>query len=480
MADELTPDICVVGGGPGGIAAALAAAAAGLSVVLVERAAMGGNDLASGSVPSKALIAAADAFEALRIGPALGVTGAPLQVNLARVREHIVAVGEAIAPRLSAERLTAQGVKVLAAAARFGDRRTIVAGDHTVRARRVILAVGSVPAIPDIPGLDTVEYMTTAGGFDLSRKPAHLIVLGAGPHALELAQACNRLGIDATVVSSDAALPDEDPELAAIVVDRLRAEGIRVRAGVGVRSVARRKGGIRMIVTEPAAGEGGGSGEITVDGSHLLIAAGRTPAVEGLNLAAAGIAHDRSGIVVDRHLRTANRHVYSIGDAVAGPALATRAEEQAARVIRSILFPWPGSDGPPAAASAIFTDPALASVGLSEADARARHRQIRVLRFPFVENDRAQIERLPAGMIKVVTTEGGQILGAAIVGRDAGELIAPWAIAVANRLSLSAMASFVAAYPTRSGIANRVAALPEARLTSPWRRRIIDLFRKFG
>jgi pyruvate/2-oxoglutarate dehydrogenase complex dihydrolipoamide dehydrogenase (E3) component len=304
-------------------------------------------------------------------------------------------------------------------------------------------------------------------------------VFGAGRHALELAQACNRLGIDASVVSEEAALPDDDPELAAVVVDRLRAEGIRIRTGVKVGSVSRRKGGIRMVVTERVGGEGG-PGEMAVDGSHLLLAAGRSPAVDGLNLAAAGITHDRSGIVVDARLRTTNHGVYAIGDAIAGPALATRAEEQAVAVVRSIGTPWSGPRAPSAAASVTFTDPALASVGMSEAAARSADQRVRILRFPFVENDRAEIERLPAGMIKVVTSERGRVLGAAIVGRDAGELIAPWALAVANRLPVSAMAAFVAAYPTRCAIANQVAALPEARLTEPWPQRIIGRFRRPG
>lgn len=483
MAEALTPDICVVGGGPGGIAAALAAAAEGVPVVLIERAGMGGSDLASGTIPSKALVAAAGIYEAHRLGPVFGVTAAPLQVNLGKVREHIEAVTGEVSARVSGERLTAFGVTVIAGAGRFTDRRTLKAGERIVRPRRVILAVGSQPAIPAIPGLDTVDYMTPAdGGFDLSRRPAHLIVLGAGRHALELAQAHNRLGIDTTVVAEGPALPDDDPELAALVVDRLRAEGIRVRMNVRIASVARRKGGIRLLVagTDERDAHAAGGDEIAVDGSHLLIVAGRRPNVDDLGLGAAGIQHDGSGIAVDRRLRTTNRRVYAIGDAVAGPASAARAEYQAGRVVKSILYRWPFPDDPGAVPAVAFTDPGLASVGLSESEARRRHGDIRTLRFPFVENDRALIERLPAGAIKVVADRRGRILGAAIVGRDAAELIVPWSLAVANRLPLSAMAALVTPHPTRSGIARRVAALPEAGLTPGWQRRIIELLRKFG
>ena len=479
MADVLTPEICLVGGGPGGIAAAMAAVAAGLSVVLVERARTGGSDLAFGTIPSKALVAAADVYESLRLGPALGVTGAPLQVNLAKVREHIDAVAVSIAPKVSAERLTALGIRVISGAARFTDRRTIAAGDFVVRARHVILAIGSVPTVPAIPGLDTVDYMTPRTGiFDLARKPAHLLVLGAGPYALELAQAHNRLGIDATVIAGGPALPDIDPELAAVVVNRLRAEGIRVRVNLKIMSVSRRKGGIRFFVED--AEDAAAGGRIAVDGTHLFVVDGRSPDVEDLNLAAAGVAYDQAGIIVDKRFRTANSSIYAIGDAIAGQPSVARAEFQAARVVKAIVSRLPAQEELGGAPFVAFTDPALASAGLSEDEARKRYGDIRVFRLSFVDNDRAQIERLPAGLLKVMTTSTGRIVGAAIVGRDAAELIAPWSLAIANRLPLSAMADPWPAHPSRSAIARRLAMLPEARLTPTVRQRIMDLLGKFG
>ncbi len=482
MAETLKPDICVIGGGAGGVAAALAAVAEGVPVVLVEKGPLGGSDLATGSIPSKSLLAAGEVAETLRRGPGVGVTGAPVQVNLGKVGEHLTAVGGAIAANVSAERLTALGVKVVQAAARFTARDTVEAGEVTIRARRFILAVGSLPVVPDIPGLDGVDYLARETAFDFGRKPAHLIVLGAGREGMELAQAYNRLGVDATVLDRGPALPDDDPELAAIVVDRLRAEGVRVRTGVDIVSFGRRRGGIRFTVGDPAGGEA------AIDGSHLLVVAERKPNVADLNLGVANIRHDASGIVVDRTLRTGNRRVYAIGDVVAGQTHAARAHYQAGQVVRSILFRLPFRDDPVAPPLVTFTDPALACVGLGEADARRRYGAgVRVLRFPFVENDRAQIERLPAGMIKAVVAPGGRILGAAIVGHDAGEMIALWSLALANRLSIGAMASFPAPYPTRAEISRRVAAGFGERaggggpgLTAGWRRRIIEFLRKFG
>ena len=480
MPESLSPEICVIGGGPAGLAAALAAADEGVSVVLVEKGALGGAGLASGSVPCKALLAAAEVNELLRRGPAMGVTGAPLQVNFPKVREHLAAVGAAIAANFTAERLAARGITVVSGAARFTDRDTAVAGETAIRARRFILAVGAEPSPPPIPGLDGVDFMTPASAFELSRKLTHLIVLGAGREGLELAQAFNRLGVDTTVLDRDAALPDADPELVAIVVDRLRAEGIRVRAGVDIVSVGRRRGGVRFTLAHP---EGDAA---AIDGSHLLLASGRKPAVDGLDLAIAGIAVEATGIVVDRHLRTGNRRVYAIGDAVAGPAGAARGEAQARQVVRSILFRLPLSDRSAEAPYVVFTDPALATVGLGEADARQRHGAgVRVLRFPFAQNDRAQIERMPAGMIKVVVDPRGRVLGAGIVGHDAGEMLALWSLVVARRLPISALADLPAPYLTRSEISRRVAAGMSERqgrpgLTATWRRRIIDMLSKLG
>lgn len=482
MSDTLTPDICIVGGGPAGIAAALAAAGEGVPVVLVEKAALGGSDLVSGSVPSKALLAAAELHEMLRRGPAMGVTGAPLQVNFAKLREHIAAVGEAVAMNVSAERLALLGIRVINAAGCFTDPNTLIAGDLTIRARRFILAVGTVPQPPDIPGLDGVEAMTGAGAFDLGRRPTHLIVLGAGREGIELAQAYNRLGIDATVLDRGPALPGTDPELAAIVVDRLRAEGIRVRLGMDIVSVGRRRGGIRFTVNDP-------EGEAAaIDGSHLLITNGRRPDVDGLGLDAAGIRADAGGVVVDRHLRTSNRRVYAIGDAAGVSTDAALAEHQAGRVVRSILFRLRLLDRPETAPSVVFTDPALAMVGLDEAAARKRYgAAVRVLRFPFAESRRAQIERMPAGMIKVVVGRRGRVLGAGIVGHDAGEMIALWSLAVAHRLPIRTIADLPMPYLTRAEISRRVAmglaerqASDRPGLAARWRRMIIDLLRKLG
>ncbi len=475
MSDEHTPEICVIGGGPGGIALAVAAANQGLPVILIEKGRLGGANLREGGVPTKALLAAAAFHETLRRGPAFGVTGAPLQVNPARVNEHIRAVTEAVATNVSAERLEAFGVTIVRGEGRFVDRRTVVAGEATIRARTFVIATGAVPAPPTHDGLDAIETLDVAAALDVSRRPAHLIVLGAGARALELAQGFHRLGTDASIIDSGAALAGEDPELVAPLLDRLRAEGIRVRDNADIVAFARRKGGIRVTLRE-------GGEEVAVDGSHLLVVPDRAPAVDGLGLDAAGIGHDPSGIIVDRNLRTANKRVYAIGDAVAGPASVNRAEHHAAFVLRSIAGRRPAGVVEAGVPFVTYTDPEFARVGLGEAEARLGHKLVRVLRVPFAENDLSQAERTTSGMIKVIATDRGRILGAGATGRGAGEIIALWAFAIANGLGIDAIRALPAPYPSRADISRRVAIAFDGPGRTPIRRSggLFSLFRGSG
>ena len=463
MPDELAPEICVIGGGPGGIALSIAAANHGLPVVLVEKSALGGTDLREGSIPSAAIRAAAGLYEGLRRGPAFGVTGAPLQVNTARVQDHVAQVTEAAAANVSRERLEAFGVTVIAAEARFADRRTVIAGDARIRARNFVIATGSLPILPSYAGLDGLDVVDIASVLDAGRKPAHLIVLGASPRGLELAQALNRLGIDSSVIDGGPALAGEDPELVAPLLDRLRAEGIRIRERAGIVGFARRKGGVRVTVRDD--GE-----ETVVDGSHLMVMAARGPNVAGLGLDAAGVEHGPTGIVVDQRLRTTNKRVFALGDAVGGPLSASRAEHHAARVLAAIAGGRGGRDADGGVPFVIHTDPGLARVGLSEAEARVRHRMLRVLRVPFAENDLSQAERATAGFVKVIATDKGRILGAGITGRDAGEMIALWSLALSAGLGIGDLRAFPAPYPSRAGIAHRVAIAFDGPGRAPLRR----------
>jgi pyruvate/2-oxoglutarate dehydrogenase complex dihydrolipoamide dehydrogenase (E3) component len=443
--------------------------------VLIERGLMGGDCLNVGCVPSKALIAAGERARAIRDAGRFGLERGEPRTNYARVREHVQGVVAAIAPNDSAERFAALGVQVLRSDARFTDRRTIVAGDATIRARRFVLATGSRPAVPPIPGLGDVSYLTNETVFELTRRPERLLVIGGGPIGVELAQAHRRLGAEVSVIEAGRLLPREDPEIAAIVEQRLAAEGIDIRPGAAVTAVEARGDGIAVLL------EGGDA----VEGSHLVIATGRSPTLDGLGLEAAGIAADRTGIIVRRNLRTTNRRVYAIGDSAGGAGAAFRwthsANHQAGLVIRSALFRLPINIDAAPMPRVTFTDPELAVVGLSEEEARAARKRFRILRWPFVENDRAQAERTTEGLVKAVVTPRGHILGCAIVGPHAGELIAPWALAIHNGLKVQDIAETVFAYPTLSEATKRAAIefiKPSAE--SAWVRRLIRIMRLFG
>jgi pyruvate/2-oxoglutarate dehydrogenase complex dihydrolipoamide dehydrogenase (E3) component len=472
MTEVLTPDLCVIGAGSGGLSVAAGAAAFGVSVVLIEKGKMGGDCLNYGCVPSKALLAAAKHANAFRRGAPFGIAAQPPQVDFAKVQEHVHRVIAAIAPNDSIERFTGLGVRVITGAARFKDRRTVEVGELEIKARRFVLATGSAPAIPPIPGLDRVPYFTNETIFDLAECPRRLVVIGAGPIGLELAQAFRRLGSEVIVVEAASPLAKDDPECATIVLDMLAREGVEIRAGTNVLQVEAGSD-IKLALESPA-------GSDTIEGSHLLVAAGRRANIEGLDLQAAGIRHNARGISVGKGLKTTNRRVYAIGDVIGGLQFTHVSNYHAGLVIRNALFRLPVRARNDAVPWVTYTDPELAHVGLTEVDARKRG-AIRVLRWPYHENDRAQAERETRGHIKVVTSRRGRVLGATIVGAQAGELIAPWSLAVHQGLNVRAFAEAVLPYPTLAEIGKRAAMTYfTSSLTSPWVRRIIALLRGFG
>ena len=480
MAEQITPDLCVIGAGSGGLSVAAAAAALGVPVVLIEKGRMGGDCLNVGCVPSKAMIAAARHAEAIRSAAPFGIKVQKPGVEFYQVNDHIHEVIAAIAPNDSRARFTGLGVRVIEGEARFTDANTVAVGDaFEIKARRFVIATGSAPAVPPIPGLDKTPYLTNETVFEMRERPKHLIVIGAGAIGLELAQAFRRLGSDVTVLEAAAPLAGEDPECAAIVLDRLAREGVVVRSGVTVTQVRRVRN--RVEVELQAAGEGGKKDTETVGGSDILVAAGRRPTVEGLGLEAAGINFSAAGIAVDKRLRTTNKNVYAIGDVTGSAHFTHAANHHAGLVIRHALFRMPVKVDPTAIPRVTFTDPEIAHVGLSEDQARQRVRTIRVLRWPYHENDRAQAERETSGHIKVITDKKGKILGATIVGASAGELITAWTLAINQHLNIRAFAGIVVPYPTLSEIGKRAAiSFYTPRLSSPWVRRILGFLQRLG
>ncbi len=472
----ISTDICVIGAGSGGLSVAAGAVQMGAKVVLIERGKMGGDCLNYGCVPSKALLAAGKHAHAFGHSEAFGIVPAEPQVNFQKVHDHVHDVIAGIAPHDSVERFEGLGVNVIQADARFKDERTVVAGDTEVRAKRFVVATGSSPRVPPIPGLDGVPYFTNETIFDNTDLPGHLIVIGGGPIGMEMSQAHRRLGAKVTTLEGDKALGKDDPELAAIVKNRLTGEGIDLREGAKVQRVEKTDGGVRVVYEKDGT-------ESTVEGTHLLVAVGRQPNVASLDLEKAGIEYSQRGIKTDDRLRTTNRRAFAIGDVAGGLQFTHVAGYHAGIVIRNALFKLPAKADHSAVPWVTYTDPEMAHVGLTEADARKAHGDsIKVLRWGFDENDRARAERRTEGMAKVIADKAGTILGASIAGVNAGELLGPWILAVGQKQKIGTMAQFIAPYPTLTEVSKRAAgAYYTPTLYSPRARFVVRLLmRLFG
>jgi pyruvate/2-oxoglutarate dehydrogenase complex dihydrolipoamide dehydrogenase (E3) component len=476
FSDEIHADLCIIGAGSGGLSVAASTVQLGLKVVLIEKHKMGGDCLNYGCVPSKALIAAGRRAHLMRTSGAFGIAAVAPAIDHAAVQAHVRGVIAAIAPNDSVERFAGLGVQVIQAAAAFADKSTVVAGDKRIKAHRFVIATGSSPAVPPIPGLDSVPYFTNETIFDNPQRLDHLVVIGGGPIGLELAQAHLRLGSRVTVLEAFKALGKDDPELSDVVLARLRSEGVDIREGAKVERVDQLpgRGGARLTIATAAGTE-------VLDGSHILVATGRKPNVQDLNLEAAGIKYDRRGIQVSKGLVTSNSRVFAIGDVVGGPQFTHMANYHAGIVFRRALFRLPAKVRDDHVPWVTFTDPELAQIGLTEQAARERHGKMNIYRWPYHENDRAQAERTTQGFVKVVTDKKGRILGASIVGEHAGELIQIWSLAVSQGLKITAMTQWVSPYPTLGEI-NKRAAMGYYALAagSPLVRKVVRLLRKLG
>lgn len=447
---QIDADICVIGAGSGGLSVAAAAAALGRQVVLIEKHKMGGDCLNYGCVPSKALIAAGKRAHIMRTSADFGLAAHEPSIDYKAVHDHVKGVIAGIAPNDSVERFTGLGVQVIQTAGRFVDKRTVQAGDTAIKARRFVIATGSSPVVPPIPGLKEVPYFTNETLFDNAEKIDHLIVVGGGPIGIEMAQAHRRLGSTVTVLEGQRAMGKDDPELAAVVLERLRREGVDIREGAMVEKVSGSAGEISVTIKTD-------SGTETVAGSHLLLAVGRRPNISDLGLEAAGIKYERTGITVDKGLVTSNRKVFAIGDCIGGLQFTHVANYHAGIVIRRALFQIPAKVSLAGIPWVTFTEPELAHVGLTEAQAKAAGHNVKVLRWPMHENDRAQAERATEGLVKVVVGKRGLILGASIVGENAGELIQMWSLAISQKLKIKAMTDWISPYPTLSEVNKRAA-----------------------
>ncbi|GAW34923.1 mercuric reductase [Roseovarius sp. A-2] len=444
---EIKTDLLVIGAGSGGLSVAAGAVQMGASVVLLEGHKMGGDCLNFGCVPSKALIASGKAAYAQSHASQYGVANVTPDVDYAAAKDHVAGVIAQIEPVDSQERFEGLGVRVIREFGAFVSPKQVKAGDHLITARRVIIATGSSPFVPPIPGLDTVPYETNETIFELREKPAHLLVIGGGPIGMEMAQAHRRMGCEVTVIEGAKVLGQDDPELAQVVIEQFKAEGIAIEEDALASEVRGKAGAIEVEAKD---------GRV-FKGTHLLMAVGRKPNIDGLNLDAAGIETTKRGIKVDASMRTTNRRVYAIGDVAGGLQFTHMAGYHAGLIIRQALLGLPAKERTDHIPWATYTDPEIAHVGLTEEAARKEHGgNLDVVRFPYNHNDRAIAERKTDGLIKVMVVRGRPV-GASVAGAQAGELINLWAFILANQLKMKHVANMVAPYPTLGEINKRVA-----------------------
>ncbi len=443
----LKTDLLVIGAGSGGLSVAAGASQMGADVILLEGHKMGGDCLNYGCVPSKALLAAAKAAHSHQQSQAFGTPNVASAPDYAQAMDHVAQVIDQIAPVDSQERFEGFGVRVIRAFGHFISPTQVKAGDFTITARRIVIATGSSPLVPPIPGLADVPYLTNETLFEQRTRPDHLLIIGGGPIGMEMAQAHIRLGSKVTVIEGAKALGRDDPELAAVVLDNLRAEGVTITEGAMVSGVKRTQTGVSVQTQDGQS----------FDGSHLMLAIGRKVNTDRLNLDAAGIETTRTGVKTDASLRTTNRKVYAIGDAAGGLQFTHVAGYHAGVLIRSALFGLPAKARTNHIPWVTYTDPELAQVGLTQAQAEATHGdKLQIARFDFAHNDRAISERKTTGFIKVMVVKGRPV-GASIVGHLAGETINLWALALANNLKMSQISAMISPYPTYGELSKRAA-----------------------
>ena len=442
-------DLAVVGGGAAGLSAAQTAAAAKKRVVLISSGELGGECTWNGCVPSKALIEAAAVCHSARHAGRFGVRVPTVEVDFPAVIAHVQDTIARIARYEDAGHLQAAGIEVRRGHATLASAGRLTVDGTALDAGSIVLCTGSRPSIPPIPGLDGVDFLTNETVFSLQQQPRRLLVIGAGPIGLELAQAFARLGSTVQVVDVAAELlPREDPDVVPVVRAALDSDGVAFILGATISDVSQDGTGVHVRVTA-------GGAEQVLDADAVLVATGRRPNIDGLGLEAAGCTTSKSGIVVDHHLRTTLDGVYAAGDVTGvmpfthvasyqGRLAATNALGKRRKASYRVI-PW-----------AVFTDPEVAHVGLTEPEARREHGDdIRVTSLPFTAIDRAVINRQTAGLIKVITAKkpvighaaGGALLGAHIVGPNAGELIHEFAIAMQVHAFAGRLAQAVHAYP---------------------------------
>jgi pyruvate/2-oxoglutarate dehydrogenase complex dihydrolipoamide dehydrogenase (E3) component len=439
-------NLVVIGAGTAGLVTAAGATGLGAKVALIERALMGGDCLNVGCVPSKALLRAARAVADVRDAAQFGVEVPPgARVNFPAVMERMRRLRARISKTDSAWRFRDLGVDVFLGAGRFAGPDEVEVGGTRLRFRKAVIATGARAAAPPIPGLAEAGYLTNETVFSLTALPARLAVIGAGPIGCELAQAFARFGAQVTLMEAlPRILPVEDHEAAALVHASLVRDGIRILVDCKIERV--QLAGQERVLQMQAGPQ---SDSVRVDA--ILVGVGRAPNVEGLGLDVVGVQHDAKGVKVDDRLRTTNPRIFAAGDVCPGYRFTHNSDFQARIVIQNALFLGRARASALTIPACTYTDPEVASVGLSESEAKARGVPLRTLVQEFADLDRAVLDGEPEGFVKVHLREGtDRIVGATVVARHAGEMLPELTLAIVNGIGLGKIARTIHTYPTQA------------------------------
>lgn len=459
-------NLVVIGGGTAGLVAAAGAAGLGAKVALIERSLMGGDCLNTGCVPSKAVIRSARAAYDVREAWRFGVQGQISQIDFATTMERMRQIRATISPHDSFERFKSLGVDVYQGSARFVNAQHIEVGGQRLNFKKALIATGARAKIPDIPGLASVDYLTNENVFNLTTLPQRLICVGGGPIGCELAQAFHRLGSKVTLIHQGShLLPREDPEAAAVVQQAFGEEGIELVLDAEIQEVLQNSAGTTVHYKQ------GGKFQ-TVVADALLLATGRQPNVHGLALEQAGVRFSERGVEVNDYLQTTNPHIFAAGDVCLDWKFTHAADFASRIVLQNALFmgrkklsdlvmPW-----------CTYTDPEVAHVGLSAAEAQARGLAVDVYTKPLAEVDRAMADGETRGFVKVITAKGSdRILGATLVARHGGEMLGELTLAIQHKIGLGKIASVIHPYPTQAEAIRHLGDQYNRTRLKPWVKR---------
>jgi pyruvate/2-oxoglutarate dehydrogenase complex dihydrolipoamide dehydrogenase (E3) component len=468
-------DIIAIGGGTAGLVTAAGAAGLGARVALIERAKLGGDCLWTGCVPSKALIGSARIAQAFRDASSFGIGAAEPEVDAARVLESVREVRARIQPHDDPARFRAMGVDVIEGSARFVSPTEVEVDGRRLGARRFLVATGSRAAVPPIAGLAEAGYYTHETAFDRETIPPSVAIVGGGAIGIEFSQAYRRLGVEVTVIEMlDQILLREEPELAGRLCEILEGAGIRILTGRRVERVSRQGEMARLTVVGP-------DGEESIEAHEVFVSTGRRPNVEDLDLEKAGVETGRTGVLVDDRLRTSRKHIFAAGDVTGGLLFTHVADHEARTVVRNALFPGHSRIRYDVIPWCTFTDPELAHVGLTEAEARERHGdRVSTFTYDLGDLDRAVADRADVGCVKLVADRRGRILGGHILAPSAGTMIVEVALAMQHGIKLAALSSLVHPYPTMSEAVRRTAHEYMRGQLRGWRRSAVSFGLQLG